>query len=422
MKRKSERTTRFQASAVGAIATDSLRRMERVANGKAWLRMDYILAVTVGALLLIGLMMVYSATFDMAYQWNNGQPAYYLLRQLLSAALGLALLLVLARLDYSHLHHLSIPFMGCVVLLLILVLIFGQERFGATRTFFNGRLQPSELMKLAVVIYIADWLASKGEKIRDVSYGLIPFGVLIGGIAGLIVLQPDFSTALLIVATAEVMFFLAGADLKQLIGGTCIAGTTFGVLVMNSSHGRDRVMAFLKLLSDPTQAGWQVKQALVAIGSGGLLGRGLGAGQQKLGYLPLAHTDSIFAVIGEEVGLIGCLIVIALFALLAYRGFKIAAQASDVFGALLATGATSWIIFEAAFNIAAMTGLAPFSGIPLPFVSYGGSALVSAMGAVGILLSVSRGTRRTLRTRQNGATFDLGRRDRRPRLSRAGGR
>jgi len=184
VKRKSERTTSFQASAVGALATDNIRRMERLPNGKAWPRMDYILAVTVGALLLIGLMMVYSSTFDMAYQWNNGQPAYYLFRQLFSAALGLALLLVLARLDYSHLHHLSIPFMGCVVLLLILVLIFGQERFGATRTFFNGRLQPSELMKLAVVIYIADWLASKGEKIRDVSYGLIPFGVLIGGIAG----------------------------------------------------------------------------------------------------------------------------------------------------------------------------------------------------------------------------------------------
>jgi hypothetical protein len=179
------------------------------------------------------------------------------------------------------------------------------------------------------------------------------------------------------------------------------------------------IFAFL-LLSDPTQAGWQVKQAPRRL-VGGLLGHGLGAGQQKLGYLPLAHTDSIFAVIGEEVGLVGCLIVIVLFALLAYRGFKIAAQAPDVFGALLATGATSWILFEAAFNIAAMTGLAPFSGIPLPFVSYGGSALVSAMGPW-ILLSVSRGTRRTLRTRQNGATFDLGRRDRRPRLSRVGGR
>ena len=421
MRHKAKPITRFEASAVGAMATDTVRRIER-ATVKSWPRMDYILAVTVSALLLIGLMMVYSATFDMAYRWNDGQSAYYLLRQLLSAALGVALLLLLARLDYSHLHRISIPFMGVMLLLLVLVLIFGQERFGATRTFFNGRVQPSELMKLAVVIYIADWLASKGEKIRDVSYGLIPFGVLIGGIAGLIVLEPDFSTASLIVVTAGVMFFLAGADLKQLVGGTCVAATTFGVLVMNSSHGRDRITAFLKLLSDPTQAGWQVKQALVAIGSGGLWGHGLGAGQQKLGYLPLAHTDSIFAVIGEEVGLVGCLIVIALFALLAYRGYKIAAQATDVFGALLATGATSWILFEAAFNIAAMTGLAPFSGIPLPFVSYGGSALVSAMGAVGILLSVSRGTRRTLRTRQNGATFDLGRRDRRPRLSRVGGR
>ena len=363
MRRKSERTTNFEASAVGAMATDSIRRIERAAS-KSWPRMDYILAVTVSALVLIGLMMVYSATFDMAYQWNNGQSAYYLIRQLVSGALGLVLLVALARLDYSNLHRISIPFLFVVLALLVLVLIFGQERYGATRTFFGGRLQPSELMKLAVVIYIADWLSSKGEKVRDVSYGLIPFGVLIGVIAGLIVLQPDFSTAALIVATAGVMFYLAGADLKQLVGGTLIAAATFGVMVMNSTHGRERVTAFLKLLADPTQAGWQVKQSLIAIGSGGLLGRGLGAGQQKLGYLPLAHTDSIFAVLGEEVGLVGCLVVIALFALLAYRGFKIAAQAPDVFGALLATGATSWILLEAAFNIAMMIRAGAFQRHP----------------------------------------------------------
>jgi cell division protein FtsW len=170
------------------------------------------------------------------------------------------------------------------------------------------------------------------------------------------------------------------------------------------------------MFQEPEKAGWQVQQAFVSIGSGGLLGRGLGAGRLKLGYLPLPHTDSIFAVIGEETGLIGCLVVVALFAVLAYRGYKIAAQAPDVFGALLAAGATSWLVFEATFNIAAMTGLVPFTGIPLPFISYGGSALVSAMGAVGVLLSVSRGTRK--RARQGSATNDFGRRDGRPRLSR----
>ena len=205
--------------------------------------------------------------------------------------LGLALLLALARLDYSHLHRISIPLMGVMVLLLILVLFFGQERYGAVRTFANGSLQPSELTKLAVVIYIADWLASKGDKIRDVSYGLIPFGVLVGGIGGLIVLEPDLSTAALIVATAVTMFFLAGAEWKQLIAGRRHCGLDLWSVddelgACQATHCR-RSFRCSKI---QTKAGWQVQQAFVAIGSGGLFGRGLGAGRQKLGYLPLPHT------------------------------------------------------------------------------------------------------------------------------------
>ena len=411
---------RYEAGIAGAFVTDNIRRIEQAAS-RNWPRLDYILVVTVGALILIGLMMVYSATFDMAFQ-SNQSPTTYLARQLIGVALGLVALLVLAWLDYSHLHSISIPLMGVVLAALILVLIVGQGRFGATRTFLNGSIQPSELAKLAVVIYIADWLASKGDKIRDVSYGLIPFGVLIGVIAGLIVLEPNFSTAMLIVATAGIMFFLAGAELKQIVAGTAIAALSFGVLVMNSAHGRERIGSFVKMVSDPAHASWQLKQSLVAIGSGGLFGHGLGTSTQKLGYLPLPQSDSIFAIIGEEMGLVGCLIVVGLFAVLAYRGFKIAAQASDVLGALLATGATSWIVLEAAFNIAALTGLIPFTGIPLPFISYGRSALVSTMAAVGILLSVSRGTRKSKQTRQGSAVVDFGRRDRGTRLSRTGSR
>jgi cell division protein FtsW len=218
------------------------------------------------------------------------------------------------------------------------------------------------------------------------------------------------------------MFFLAGAELWQIIVGSVIAAFTFGLLVLNSAHGRDRISSFTQMFSDPSQTSWQLRQALVAIGSGGLFGHGLGTSSQKLGYLPLPHSDSIFAVIGEEMGLIGCLIVVGLFAVLAYRGFKIASQATDVFGALLATGATSWLILEAMFNIAAVTGLMPFTGIPLPFISYGRSSLVATMAAVGILLSVSRGTRRSKQTRQGSAAFDFGRRDGRARLSRTGSR
>jgi cell division protein FtsW len=213
------------------------------------------------------------------------------------------------------------------------------------------------------------------------------------------------------------MFFVAGAEWAQILGGGVIAAATFGALVMGSAHGKERILGFLQMLQNPEQAGWQIQQSFASIGSGGLFGRGLGAGRLKLGYLPLPHTDSIFSVIGEETGLVGTLIVVALFAVLAYRGFKIAAQAPDVFGALLATGATSWLVYEAGFNIAAVTGLMPFTGIPLPFVSYGGSSLIACLGAAGVLLSVSRGTRK--RARQNSAAMDLGRRDGRSRLSRA---
>jgi cell division protein FtsW len=422
VRRKSERLTRYEAGVTGAFTTESIRHVERVTVGRAWPRLDYILAVTVGALLLIGLTMVYSSTFDMALQANQS-PTTYLMRQSIGMAIGLVILFFMAWLDYSHLHRISIPLLGVVLASLLLVLIIGQGRFGATRTFLNGSLQPSELAKLAVVIYIADWLSSKGEKIRDISYGLVPFGVLIGVIAGLIVLEPNFSTALLVVATAGIMFFLAGAELKQIVGGSVIAAFTFGLLIMNSAHGRERISSFTSMFSDAGQTTWQLQQSLVAIGSGGLLGHGLGTSQQKLGYLPLPHSDSIFAVLGEEMGLIGCLIVIGLFAVLAYRGFKIASQATDVFGALLAAGATSWLVLEAVFNVAAMTGLMPFTGIPLPFISYGRSSLVSAMAAVGILLSVSRGTRRSnWQSRQSSAAFDLGRRDGRSRVSRAGSR
>jgi cell division protein FtsW len=243
-----------------------------------------------------------------------------------------------------------LPVLAIALAALSMVLVFGSEKFGAQRSLLGGSIQPSEFTKLAMVIYIADWLASKGDKIRDTSYGLIPFSVLMGLIAGLVILQPDFSTAILLVLTASAMFFLAGAEIKQvLVGGAAMTGT-FLLLIANSAHARARIDSFLETLSDPSKAGYHLQQALIALGTGGILGRGLGTSRQKLGYLPVAHTDSIFAVLGEEVGLIGCLVVLGLFALLAYRGFKIASEAPDVFGALLASGITCWLTFEALLN------------------------------------------------------------------------
>jgi cell division protein FtsW len=205
------------------------------------------------------------------------------------------------------------------------------------------------------------------------------------------VLQPDVSTATLIVLTALAMFFFAGADIFQLAVGGAVGAVTFFLLVNKLPHARQRVDEYLLVWRDPKLVGHHIQQVLVALGSGGLFGVGLGQGQQKLGYLPAPHTDSIFAVLGEELGLVGCLVVIGLFVLLAYRGFKIALQASDAFSALLACGITCWLAFQALVNVAVMTGLVPFTGVALPFISSGGSAMVVSLAGVGILLSVSRG-------------------------------
>jgi cell division protein FtsW len=383
-------------------------------------RFDYMLIVIIVSLLLIGLMIVYSATFDLAYR-VYGQSTYFFIRQMVWSALGLAVMLVMTRIKYHRWQRFSIPIMGGTLLLLSAVLFIGSERFGAQRSLWNGSIQPSEFCKLAVIIYIAAWLASKGEKIQRATYGLIPFAILIGLIAGLIVLQPDFSTAILIVITTVAMFFIAGADLVQLLISFIFGSATFAFLITRSAHASTRVANFLESLSDPySSSNYHLQQALIALGSGGISGRGLGDSRQKFGYLPLSHTDSIFAVLGEELGLIGCLVVIGLFAALAYRGFKIALNAPDNFGTVLASGITCWLIFQALINIAVVTATLPFTGLPLPFISFGGSSLVASMAGVGLLLSISRGTQGG--EAEESASFDIRRRNRRPRLSRSGRR
>lgn len=372
------------------------RRIERVKFGSA--HMDYVLLLAVAALLLIGLMMVFSTTFDWSYEATES-PLTFFIRQATWVALGLLVMAVLSRIDYMWWRRLAVPIMGVALTLLALVLGFGSVSFGAQRTFLNGSVQPSEPAKLAIIIYIAAWLASKGQKLRQLTYGLIPFAVLIGLIAGLIVLQPDFGTAILIVLTTGAMFFIAGADLLQVGLGCFFSGATFYLLIINSSHAAQRLNQYIEAMSDSGAVSYHVHQALVALGSGGLFGRGLGASYQKFGYLPAPHTDSVFAVLGEELGLAGCLIVVALFALLAQRGFRIALEARDPFGAVLASGLTCWLIFQALINVTVVIGLVPFTGIPLPFLSMGGSAMVSSLAAVGLLLSVSRGSQAAVTTR-----------------------
>lgn len=354
----------------------------------AW---DYLLLLAVGGLLAIGLLMVYSSSFALAYE-AYGTPNYFFLRQVGWVLLGLLGMLVATRIRYHRWRDFSIPLFGLTLVLLIAVLLFGVEENGARRWLWGTSVQPSELAKLTVVLYLAHWLSSKGDRIRYLTYGLVPFSVLIGFLAGLIVLEPDLGTTLLILGIAAVLFFVAGADLRQLGMSFLMGGLTFLLLISQLDYARQRVETYFSdPIHDPfSPQNYHVAQTLVALGSGGIWGAGLGQSQQKLGFLPAPHTDAIFAVLGEEMGLWGTWLVVALFALFAYRGMRIALQAPDAYGLLLAGGVTVWLTLQALINMGVSTASLPFTGLPLPFVSFGGSSLVVSLTGVGILLNVAK--------------------------------
>jgi cell division protein FtsW len=346
---------------------------------------DWILAGAVLALVAIGLMMVYSSTYDMGYRLE-GDTTYYVKRQVAFTAAGLVALLIAARVPYKHWTKLSIPIMvGAVLMLLAAVTI------SKSRQLLDQSVSPVELAKLAVVIYISHWLASKGDLLRKLPYGLLPFTIMVGVVAGLVMAQPDLSEALAIVLVAVAMFFLAGADVPQFVIGLVGGSIAFSFVITRIPQAMDRLRPFLEEWRDPLHSSNdQLREGLQAIGSGGLFGLGPGNGRMKFQWLPAVHTDSIFALVGEELGLIGCLAVILLFAIVAYRGFRIARRAPDSFGRLLAVGVTCMIVFQATINIAVVTGAIPFTGIALPFISVGGSSLLMCLTGVGIMLSVSR--------------------------------
>jgi cell division protein FtsW len=342
------------------------------------------------------------------------------LRQILFAAAGVGVAVILARSDYVTWRRWSVLLMVVTLIALIGVLAFGEKRYGARLSLFNGSVQPGEWAKLVVVFYIADWLSSKRDKLHDVSYGLIPFGVIVGGITGLVVLEPDYGTAILIVLGALAMVFMAGIDLKQLLLGGFISGTTLALVILSSEHASERLIGFAAMWNDPSTASDQMQQVMLALKMGGLSGVGLGNGLLRVGYLPLAHTDSIFALAAIELGLIGVIGLLVLYAVITYRGLRIALNAPSQYGQLLAFGATMVIVVQALTNVCVMTGVLPLTGIPLPFVSYGGSSLITTLALVGVLISVSRASLR--RGSKYSASMDRGRRDGRTRLSRTGSR
>ncbi|MHB8625880.1 MAG: FtsW/RodA/SpoVE family cell cycle protein [Aggregatilineales bacterium] len=349
---------------------------------------DMYLVIAVGALLAIGLMMVWSTTFFL-----GASPYTYFFQQARSMAIGAVVMLALSAVDYRIWRRLATPLMGGIVAALVIVLLAGATILSAKRTLFSGAVQPSEPAKLVVVIYMAAWLSSKQGKLRNLTYGLLPFAVLVSVVGGLIIAEPDLSTAALILITSAIMFFLAGAEWLQM----GITGLVFivagGFAITHINYAALRLQSWLDVIRDPVQAhASHAQNVIIAFLNGGLTGVGLGSGYQKFYNLSVPHSDSIFAVIGEELGLVGCAVVIGLFVVFMLRGYRVARRSPDMFGSLMAAGITTLIMTQALYNIASMATIVPLAGVPLPFISFGGSSLVTVMAGVGLLLSVSRGT------------------------------
>lgn len=354
---------------------------------------DYAIILSVATLLAVGLVMVFSSSSVRAYV-DYGDSYYFFKRQLVWTLIGLAAMFVSMRVDYWELRRYARPIFFVALLTCIIVLIpgIGKHAGGAQRWIGYGtlRFQPSEFIKLAIVIYVAWALSRTPARIKDFVRGVLPYVLLLGFVFFLILEQPDLGTAVAIGITVMVMIFVGGARLGHLIGLAVAAIPVVVAAIWTEDYRRRRFLAFLDPMADPQGSGFHIIQALYAIGSGGLFGLGLGNSRQKFFYLPAEHTDFIFAILGEELGFVGALFVIGLFLLLAWRGFRVAMTAPDTFSSLLAAGVTTMIVMQAFINIGVVCGVLPITGIPLPFVSSGGSSLLFTLTGVGIILNISR--------------------------------
>ena len=346
----------------------------------------------------IGLVMLFSASFPAAY-YTTGDAAYYFKRQVIFAAMGLAAMFVISRMNYQRWRGMARILMYLSIALLIMVLIpgVGVTVNGATRWLGFGELtfQPSEIAKLGVIVFFADSISKKREKMLTWRYGVLPYVAILGIMGILMLLEPHLSGAILIVGTGAVMMAVGGIQGWLVGAGICGVGAAAVLFIKLVDAGvikynADRILLWHDPWSDASDAGYQICQSLIAIGSGGLLGVGLGKSRQKFLYLPERHNDCIFAIVCEELGLIGACVIMLIFALLIIRGFWIALHARDRFGALLAVGITTQVALQTFLNIAVVTGLIPATGISLPFFSYGGTALALQLAEMGIVLSISR--------------------------------
>lgn len=354
---------------------------------------DYGILLVVMILVAIGVVMVFSASAATAeYMYND--PYYFLKRQLVWAILGFFAMVFTMNVDYLWFKRWAGAFLVISIVLLVLVLIpgIGVERYNATRWIGVGNftVQPSEIAKYALIIYLAKYFDKHPEYAKSLKKGVIPVLGLAGVFFGLIMLQPNFSTAGIIFIVSVVMLFVAGAKLSYM---GILIGTGLGVAVLVISsfkYVRERVLTFLNPWQDIQKSGYQIVQSLYALGSGGLFGVGLGNSRQKLMYLPMPHNDFIFSIIGEELGLVGTVTILLMFLYIILRGLRVAAKAPDMFGCLLATGITSLIGIQAFINVAVVTSSMPPTGVSLPFISYGGTSTLIMMAGVGILLNISR--------------------------------
>jgi cell division protein FtsW len=375
-----------------------------------------LVLVTLG-LVAFGLVMVYSAT-SAAAAVGDGDPGYYLKRQTFYALVGVGLLLVASRLDYGALRNLAPALILTSLALCLLVLLVAEPVNGARRWLALGpaSFQPSELAKLALAVWVAAHLARRRPPQTARELGR-PIGLLTGVFCLVILAEPDLGTSIALVVMVAAVLLVAGVPMRLLAGAGVVVAVLGTAAIWIEPYRRDRFISFLDPWSDAQGSGFQIVQALIGLGSGGLFGEGLGQGVQKIFYLPEAHTDMIFAIIGEELGLVGTAAVIGAYAAFAHAGLRIALTCRDPFGKRLAAGLTALVCGQAVINLAAVLGIAPLTGIPLPFVSYGGSSLVVQLASVGVLLNIAANGAREARA----AVPHRGRRDGRARAAGAGG-
>ncbi len=397
-------------------------RVERKETAKAAAKptvaathVDYPLVAILATLLAVGLVMVYSASLTRA-QWDGAAPTAYFQRQAMWVIVGLVAMAIMAAIPHDFWRKMAIPVMLLALMLLVAVLVFGTYKHGATRTLFNGSVQPSEFVKLAVVIYVAAWISSRGKAMAELQGGLLPFAFLMSLVAGLIILEHSFSVTIIILITGVTMFFLGGGNVKQLAVVGVVGLGILALLIWESGYGAQRVSSWWLMLTDPSYAPEDIARIMEMLRRGNGIGTNTENWVQKL-LIPLLWSDYLFANIAADLGFPGTVAVVGLFAAFGYRGLTIALNADTPFGSLAALGVTTWILAQAAIHMGASLALIPATGIPLPFMSYGGSSLLACMAGVGLLLSISR---RCPEKKAAYATFGFGWRYRRPRISDPG--